>query len=86
MAPRPRLTHLAGIAAVVLSLAVPALAADGATGQASEAAPAYENAAPLADEGDGTRALGKTAPAEQQVTPPAPSDCPFRDGKLELIV
>jgi hypothetical protein len=30
-------------------------------------------------------AKGEPAPQEQQAPPPAPSGCPFRDGKLELI-
>jgi hypothetical protein len=76
--------RLAGTAAVTLSLVLPALAESGTGEGTGTAAPVYEYAAPIAP--DGLRAKGNTAPGERQVPTPAPSGCPFRDGKLELIV
>jgi hypothetical protein len=86
MGPRPRLMVLAGTAAATLGLAIPDLA-QGAAGATSGAAamPTYEYSAPLTERRD-LRADGDTAPSEQSTPPPAPSGCPFRDGKLELIV
>ncbi len=87
MGPRPRLMVLAGTVAATLGLAIPALAQGAAGGTSGAAAmPTYEYAAPLAPERRDLRADGDTAPSEQSTPPPAPSGCPFRNGKLELIV
>jgi hypothetical protein len=48
-------------------------------------APSLESAAPLVAETPAKGAKGEPAPEERQAPPPAPSGCPFRDGKLELI-
>jgi hypothetical protein len=69
-----------------VSLAWPALAAGGA-GDAlggAQAAP-FKYAAPLAAESPSKRAKDAPAPGERQA-PPVPRGCPFRDGKLDLIV
>jgi hypothetical protein len=86
MTPRPRLTLLAGVAAS-LSLAGPAIAEVGAGDALSgaQAAP-FEYAAPLDAESPSKRAKRDPAPSERQAPPPVPSGCPFRDGKLDLIV
>ena len=86
MSPRPRLTLLAATLCAALSLALPALAQDGAGDRPDGAfAPSLESAAPLVAETPAKRAKGEPAPEERQAPPPAPSGCPFRDGKLELI-
>jgi len=76
MSPRPRLTLLA------LSLTLPALAGAVAETQ-STGARSFRYAAPLAAEPPGKRA--KDAAPDEKQTPP-PSGCPFRNGKLELMV
>jgi hypothetical protein len=65
----------------------PALAA----GRADEAlggvqAAPFEYAALLNAESPAKRAKDAPAPGERQAPPPVPSGCPFRDGKLDLIV
>ncbi len=86
MGPRPRLMRLAGTLAATLCLAWPALAQSG-TDDAHGAAgvlPTFEYAVPGATET--LPAKDGAEPGQQQVPTPAPSGCPFRDGKLELIV
>jgi hypothetical protein len=77
---------LAGTAAMTLALALPALAQDaGFAAYGNMLIFTYEHVAPSAA-GETLRAEGgKPASGEQKAPPPAPSGCPFRDGKLELI-
>jgi hypothetical protein len=82
MGPRLRLMHLAGTAAAMLCLVAPALAQDEVPGVGL--APAYDFAVPAGSES--LNAKDDPVPGERQVPRPAPSGCPFRDGKLELIV
>ncbi len=82
MSPGLRLMRLAGTAAATLCLVAPALAWDEASG--TGAVPVVELAAPVGSEG--LQAKDDPAPGERQAPRPAPSGCPFRDGKLELIV
>jgi len=82
MGPRLRLMHLAGTAAATLCLVAPALAQDEVPGFGP--APGYDFAAPAGSEG--LSAKDDPVPSERQLPRPAPSGCPFRDGKLELIV
>jgi len=88
MSPTPRLTLPAGTLAAILSLALPA-AAQGAFGEdaagSPPARPQLQYAAPLSPEPPAKRAREDVAPKEQQ-QPEAPSGCPFRNQKLELIV
>ncbi len=74
MAPRLRLMLLAGTVAATLSLAMPALA-DGTSGSVATSAKSHS-----------LRTQSESVPGEQQPPPPAPNGCPFRDGKLELMV
>jgi hypothetical protein len=71
--------RLAGTIAATLSLALPALA------QGAGNAPAFKYVAPLTTQGQSMGAKNP-APGEQQTPPPAPDGCPFRDGKLQLLV
>ena len=85
MGPRQRLMRLAGTVAATLCLISPALA-QGGSGDASGGAvvlPTFEYAVPTATQT--LPAKNDVAPSEQKVPTPAPSGCPFRDGKLELI-
>ncbi len=87
MGPQSKLMPLAGTIVITLSLALPALAAQE-TARPATAALSHERAAPLKPQRPATRPAlrADSAPAEQQPPPPAPSGCPFRDGKLELMV
>jgi len=76
MSPRPKLTLLAAATVASLSLALPALAEGGSP---------LKYAAPLNAESPSKRAKDEPAPSERAPAP-VPSGCPFRDGKLELIV
>ncbi len=80
MRPRYGLLALSGTAVAALCLAWPALAQGGTEdGRRAVVLPTYDYAVP------GVRAKDEAGSGEQ--TPaPAPSGCPFRDGKLELIV
>jgi hypothetical protein len=78
------LTLLAGAAVASLSLALPALAEEGA-GDSFGRAP-FKYAAPLNAESPSKRAKDESAPSKRQAPPPLPSGCPFHDGKLDLIV
>ncbi len=78
MSPRAMLTLLAAASAVAIAV-VPARADDGVS------APAPRHAAPLAAGTPGKGAKDEPAPQERPA-PPAPNGCPFRDGKLDLIV
>lgn len=86
MSPRPTLTLRLGLLAAVAALTVPGLAAAGGGRVQGGAAPTLKYAAPLMAETEGKRAKGEAVPSEQKAPPPAPSGCPLRDGKLELIV
>jgi hypothetical protein len=94
MSPRPRSMLLTGTAAATLCLAGAALG-QGGTGpdamgapydRAAIALPANEHVVPTASQDGTLAAKDDPAPGEQQTPPPPPSGCPFRDGKLELIV
>jgi hypothetical protein len=77
--------RLAGTIATTLCLICPALAQGGSGGASGGAVvlPTFEYAVPPATQT--LPAKNDAAPAEQKVPTPAPSGCPFRDGKLELI-
>ena len=77
MTPRSRLTLACTALLAVLPLANPAFA-QGGPGAAAAGAPQ----APTAGAADG----GAVQPAPSQRQPAAPGECPYRDGKLELIV
>jgi hypothetical protein len=87
MSPRPKLTLLAAATVASLSLALPALAEGGAgdTLRRAQASP-FKYAAPLNAESPSKAAKDEPAPSERQSPAPAPSGCPFRNNKLELIV
>ena len=77
MTPRSRLTLACAALLAVLPTAVPAFAQAG-PGAAAGGAPQ----APTAGATDG----GAVQPAPSQRQPAAPGGCPYRDGKLDLIV
>ena len=85
MGTRQRSMRLAGTIAATLCLICPALAQGGSGGTSGGAVvlPTFEYAVPTATQT--LPAKNDAAPAEQKVPTPAPSGCPFRDGKLELI-
>jgi hypothetical protein len=85
MRPRYRLTALFGTVAATLCLAWPALAQSGAE-HGAVLLPAYDYVVPDESSSDTLQAKDETGSGEQQAPAPAPSGCPFRDGKLELIV
>jgi hypothetical protein len=87
MSPRPKLTLLAAAAVASLGLALPVLA-EGGAGDAfgrAQASP-FKYVAPLNAESPGKRAKDESMPSERQAPAPVPSGCPFRNGKLELVV
>ena len=73
MAPRSRLTLLFAASIAMLATTAPAFAQAGSTVAPSVQAP-----------GNGDSESAQPPPSERQ--PVAPSGCPYRDGKLELIV
>ena len=77
MTPRSRLTLACTALLAALPLAIPAFAQTG-----PDAAAAGAPQAPTAGAAGG-RAV---QPEPSQRQPAAPSECPYRDGKLELIV
>ena len=77
MTSRSRLTLACAALLVALPLATPAFA-QGGPGAAGAGAPQ----APTAGAADG----GAVQPPPSQRQPAAPGGCPYRDGKLELIV
>jgi len=86
--------RLAGTVAASLCLVCPALGqgglGQGGVGDLYDGAvivlPSYEYLVPAASQGGLFAAKDDPAPGEQQTPQPAPSGCPFRDGKLELMV
>jgi len=85
MRPQYRLMALFGTVAATMGLAWPALAQSGAEHDAV-LLPIYDYAVPGPSSSDTLQAKDETGSGEQQAPAPAPSGCPFRDGKLELIV
>ena len=77
MTPRSRLTLPCTALLAVLPLGIPAFAQAG-PGAAAGGAPQT----PTAGAADG----GAVQPAPSQRQPVVPSGCPYRDGKLDLIV
>jgi hypothetical protein len=85
MAPRQRLMSIAGTVAAAVCLAGPALGESiAAPSFTIIVLPTYDYLVPTASQGGTFDA--KDDPAPDQQAPPPPSGCPFRDGKLELIV
>ncbi len=80
MSPRAMLTLLVA-AYAVLSAGAPARAdADAPAGPALRYSTPHAGAAPA------ERPRGEAAPQERPAPPQVPNGCPYRDGKLELIV
>jgi hypothetical protein len=77
MTPRSRLTFAWAAGLAALALATPAFsqAGSGAVGAGAPQAPTAGNAE-----------TGAAQPPPNQRQPTAPNGCPYRDGKLELIV
>ena len=82
MGPRPRLMLVTAALGAAVAFALPPRAE-----AAGDRAPSYgRQAAPFSAAAPEQRADEQPTPQERRtLSPPAPTGCPFRNGKLELI-